>query len=392
MANISEQEIYDSSVREVEIDDPVAGGASGPVNLLGKSLANRTKWLKAQITTLLSRASALEGKIGNSSMADVLMKAQNLADIPSKSLARTNLGVSASDHNHDSAYLKRNANLSDIDNADTARANIGVSDIHFVDSAPGVDLGKNGDIAIQEVVNATPVMYKRQNNIWVPVVNSQNTEFPGVFKWFCGADVPSGYLKCNGQAITRAIYPALFAAIGTRYGIGNGSTTFNIPDVRGNAIRGYDEGRGIDVARALGSEQDSQNKGHVHALAGGAVVAAGSHSHGASTGGAGTHGHGASAAVDGSHVHGITTLIDNGGGRSSMVADEDWGNTMYTRYTDAAGSHSHSISISGVGDHTHSVSVAAAAAHEHALSGNTQAEGGTEARMRNIAFIGIIKY
>lgn len=52
--------------------------------------------------------------------------------------------------------------------------------------------------------------------------------------------IPSGYLYCNGSAISRVTYSALFAAIGTMYGIGDGTTTFNIPDSRGRVIVGID--------------------------------------------------------------------------------------------------------------------------------------------------------
>ena len=390
MANISEQEIFDEAVREVEIDDPVAGGISGPVNILGKALANRTKWLKAQIALLVARATALETLIGSTSMNEVLLKANNLSDVPNKATARSNLGVSASDHDHDSAYLKKSQNLSDVESALTARTNLGVADIHFVSSAPGVGLGKNGDIAIQEVVNATPIMYKRENGVWIPTIGSQNTEIPGVFKWFAGPTAPAGYLKCNGQAVSRATYAALFNAIGTRYGLGDGFNTFNLPDVRGNVIRGYDDGRGIDPGRALGSEQADQNKGHTHLLTGGKAVSAGSHVHGASTGGAGGHAHSGAADANGSHVHSVS--VGNFSGGASRISSYETGKYHTEMSTNAAGTHTHTLSINGVGDHTHSVSIGAAGAHEHDLSGSVQSEGGTEARMRNIAFIGIIKY
>lgn len=66
---------------------------------------------------------------------------------------------------------------------------------------------------------------------------------------------PSGFLKCNGAAVSRTTYSALFAAIGTTYGAGNGTTTFNVPDLRGEFLRGLDDGRGIDTGRAIGSAQ-----------------------------------------------------------------------------------------------------------------------------------------
>lgn len=64
-----------------------------------------------------------------------------------------------------------------------------------------------------------------------------------------------GWLKCNGAAVSRTSYSALFAAIGTSFGVGDGSTTFNLPDLRGEFVRGFDDGRGIDSGRVLGSLQ-----------------------------------------------------------------------------------------------------------------------------------------
>jgi phage-related tail fiber protein len=66
---------------------------------------------------------------------------------------------------------------------------------------------------------------------------------------------PSGYLKANGAAISRTAYAALFAAIGTTFGAGDGGTTFNLPDLRGEFLRGWDDSRGIDSGRAFGSLQ-----------------------------------------------------------------------------------------------------------------------------------------
>lgn len=79
---------------------------------------------------------------------------------------------------------------------------------------------------------------------------------------------PSGYLKANGAAVSRTTYAALFAAIGTTFGVGNGSTTFNLPDLRGEFIRGWDDGRSIDTGRAFGSSQLDQLQGHQHSRQG----------------------------------------------------------------------------------------------------------------------------
>src|SRR5699024_9741731 len=79
---------------------------------------------------------------------------------------------------------------------------------------------------------------------------------------------PAGWLKCNGRAVSRTIYADLFAAIGTSFGNGDGSTTFNLPDFRGEFLRGWDDGRGVDSGRTLGSAQGDMLKSHRHDLPG----------------------------------------------------------------------------------------------------------------------------
>lgn len=148
---------------------------------------------------------------------------------------------------------------------------------------------------------------------------------------FAGSAAPSGWLECNGTAVDRTTYADLFTAIGTTYGAGNGTTTFNLPDLRGEFVRGWDNGRGIDSGRARGSAQSSQNLAHSH---GGGTGAAGSHSHNVTVGEAGM------------------------------------GGTIST-----AASTTGSQSTGSVSDHTHTIS----------------SDGGSEARPRNIAMMYIIK-
>lgn len=54
----------------------------------------------------------------------------------------------------------------------------------------------------------------------------------GEIKMYAGNDEPTGWLKCDGRAVSRTTYSALFNVIGTTYGTGDGSTTFNLPDMR----------------------------------------------------------------------------------------------------------------------------------------------------------------
>ena len=156
---------------------------------------------------------------------------------------------------------------------------------------------------------------------------------------FAGATAPDGWLLCNGATISRTTYSELFAAIGTTYGVGDGSTTFKIPDLRGEFVRGLDGGRGVDTGRALGSAQSSANL---------------SHSHGGATTGSGMHEHvGSTSNASGNNPPPYTT-------QPYLVPD-----TLYPNNATASqsGSHSHSIS----------------------------ADGGAESRPRNVAMNYIIK-
>lgn len=81
------------------------------------------------------------------------------------------------------------------------------------------------------------------------------TVYPGTVITFAGSTPPTGYLEANGAAVSRTTYAALFAVVGITYGGGDGTTTFNLPDLRGEFIRGWDHGRNIDTGRTLGSAQ-----------------------------------------------------------------------------------------------------------------------------------------
>lgn len=71
----------------------------------------------------------------------------------------------------------------------------------------------------------------------------------GLVAPFAGAVAPAGWLLCHGQAVDRASHAALFAVIGTTYGAGNGSTTFNLPDLRGRVAAGRDNMGGVAAGR-----------------------------------------------------------------------------------------------------------------------------------------------
>lgn len=78
----------------------------------------------------------------------------------------------------------------------------------------------------------------------------------GFSGFYAGDTPPDGWFEENGAPVSRTTYARLFAVIGTRYGVGDGSTTFNLPDSRGLSKKGWDHGRGVDPGRGLGTYQE----------------------------------------------------------------------------------------------------------------------------------------
>ncbi len=183
---------------------------------------------------------------------------------------------------------------------------------------------------------------------------------------FATATPPTGWFRANGAAVSRTVYAALFAKIGTTYGAGDGVSTFNLPDPRGKFIRVLDDGRGIDAGRVLGSSQADETRSHAHT---------------GSSSAAGSHNHSAYSDVQGAHSH----LVKEGSAVPSMpggeiLASGDDVTQVAGSYstTSADGAHGHNITVNGVGDHSHAITI--------------NATGGGETRPHNIAFLACIKY
>lgn len=103
------------------------------------------------------------------------------------------------------------------------------------------------------------------------------------------ASAPSGYLLCDGSLVSRVTYAALFAAIGTAYGAGNGSSTFGLPDYRGRVPIGAGTGAGLSarsVGQSIGAETHQVSIAELpsHTHTGSATTAVGYLAAGANTG------------------------------------------------------------------------------------------------------------
>lgn len=100
----------------------------------------------------------------------------------------------------------------------------------------------------------------------------QGSDVPaGAIAWFPANNIPEGFLKANGANVSRTTYAALFAVLGTAYGAGDGSTTFTLPDYRGEFFRGWDNGRGVDSGRSINTSQGQEIASHNHRIRLGSV-------------------------------------------------------------------------------------------------------------------------
>lgn len=151
-------------------------------------------------------------------------------------------GLSVPDNNQLDLRLGTSGNLGDAAQRTVGTGTNQLPDKEMLDSR----LGTTGGISER---------YGEGDNIMV-----------GAVVYFATTVTPSGYIKANGAAVSRTTYANLFARVGEFWGSGNGSTTFNVPDLRGEFIRSWDDGRGIDSGRAFGSFQADEFKSHSHTL------------------------------------------------------------------------------------------------------------------------------
>ncbi|WP_423192986.1 phage tail protein [Cupriavidus sp. H18C2] len=117
-------------------------------------------------------------------------------------------------------------------------------------------------------------MRSADNTIWISLARMDpyfGLTKAGMIMFHTKSVAPSGFLKCNGAAISRTTFGELFSEIGTTFGAGDGSTTFNVPDLRAEFIRGWDDSRGVDSGRAFGSGQGFSVESHNHLYGGTAI-------------------------------------------------------------------------------------------------------------------------
>lgn len=166
---------------------------------------------------------------------------------------------------------------------------------------------------------------------------------PGTTRNHRGANIPFGWLAEDGSAVSRTTYAALFAVLGTNYGSGNGSTTFNLPDSRGRADIGSGTGPGLSpriLSQILGEEthtlsaSESGLPGHNHTVndpGHGHGTNDPSHTHAASSD---PHNH---SITDPGHTHHVTGDSDPGTNARPCASDNNFHVDIATAFAGTTG-------------------------------------------------------
>lgn len=251
---------------------------------------------------------------------------------------------------------------------------------------------------------------------WVKLVLDDMINPVGTISPFAGATAPDGWLLCQGQELSRNTYQRLYDVIGDSFGAGDGSTTFNLPDLRDYFVRGRRSGR------AVGNVEQDSIKSHTHT---GTAQSDGAHTHAGTTNVDGFHSHTGTTDNAGGHSHGRGTMEIAAGvtsytsgigsaafyrpsgaislsgskyrgyapGDSSTVVSRQpnlnfTASNGWTGRTSTEGNHNHTISLTG-GKHSHKLTTDSGGSHTHSLTINLT--GGSETRPKNIALNYIIK-
>ncbi len=265
MANLVETSTWESGIYQWETTDPVEGGVAGIDNVPTRQLANRSLWLKDQIADFkiagvtdlvyiggqenLSSSQA-RGKVVRCNVTDgpIQMGLPLAGNVPAGGITVISCEWPTGGT---PGFIGSAGNFTDIvrQGSDKIRY-LGAQLNQFRLTARSIVVIRSNGVAEWEVISI-------YNHSAIP---------PGSVVAYAAdpSTLSDGWLLCNGAAISRTTYADLFATIGTTFGAGNGTTTFNIPDLRGEFVRGFDKGRGIDTGRVFGSQQLHNVGNHTH--------------------------------------------------------------------------------------------------------------------------------
>lgn len=277
----------------------------------------------------------------------------------------------------------------------------------YVIETAGLDLDIADNTLLYQAIQAMIAAYVATLN-FVPV---------GTIIFRGASAAPSGWLFCNGAAISRTTYATLFAAIGETFGSGDGSTTFNLPDLRAKFVRGWAASNPTyDAGRVFGSTQEQDYLAHAHTITltsaggftpAGTITGDGSHTHAVTIAAGGSHTHSGTASQGGAHAHSFVWdnntqyALSGGNNAARFIGNSSDSNDTHNTVNLGGGQHAHTLAIDAAADHIHTATLTGAGAHAHSFSGTAVAahthpataasSGGNETRPRNIALYPLIK-
>jgi microcystin-dependent protein len=224
----------------------VAAPANGAVVLLDRSTDDLT------LQATFFPGSSIKANDLNFNFDQVLYLSQETANIAAnQSTAGLQTQITAANNTSNTALTTANAA-----NA-TANGIAGTANTALTNANAAVVTANAASVTASSALSTANAAQSTANSVLTP---------PGTVQFYAADSAPAGYLKANGALINRTTYANLFAAIGTTFGAGDGSTTFAVPDLRGEFARGWDDARGVDSGRAFGSAQAQDYKSHNHSI------------------------------------------------------------------------------------------------------------------------------
>ena len=274
MANLNEMSRWEAGIYQWETSDPVQGGPNGIDNRPTRELANRTRWLYDELGRVKARMDDPNFyKSITVSDSKALFDAGNYLHIGADTAGgyicnkKTNKGIQIKNdgtlqYDGSDIITSRKVSQDPDDYTGTTVPSSFALKKAFVNSITrGGAIGLGGAAHRIAIGWDTPGLVAKVDN------QTMNVGVPtGAIAYFAHTTVPFGWLKVNGAAVSRTVYANLFALIGTTYGAGDGRTTFNLPDLRGEFIRSWDDGRTVDNGRVIGSWQADEFRSHSHGI------------------------------------------------------------------------------------------------------------------------------
>jgi hypothetical protein len=250
MATLQETPGWDD-VYQLEVTDPAQGGPGGVMNRQAQALLNRAAYLNNQFQAVVQALTGKAALVHQHDASAIVSGVLDVARIPI--LPSQNTVTSAGDLTaltaDQQALVEEGVIVTTTDGwrwvytgtgDKTAKASyIQLADITpewtAIQNKPATFPPSSHQHVIQDITSLADAL-------GLP---------PGLILPLAGTAVPSGYLMCDGSAVSRNQYAGLFTAIGVGFGSGDGSTTFNLPDLRGRFPLAAGKGAGLSL-RALG--------------------------------------------------------------------------------------------------------------------------------------------